>query len=45
VFAGAGRFNGGVEREEVGLLGKIIDDLNDLSDFVGAMAEDVDNIG
>ena len=36
VFTGAGGFDGGVERQQVGLLGDIVDDLDDLADVVDA---------
>jgi hypothetical protein len=45
VFAGAGGFNGGVERQEVGLLREIVDDFDNLADVIGAMAEHVDDFG
>ncbi len=43
VFAGAGGFDGRVQRQKVGLLGKIVDDADNLSDIVGALAERIDN--
>ena len=43
VFAGAGRFDGGVQCQQVGLFGKIVDDFDDFADVVGAMAENVDD--
>ncbi len=45
VFAGAGGFNGGVERQQVGLLGDVVDDLDDFADVVDALAEAADDGG
>ena len=39
VFAGARRFNGGVQGQQVGLLGQIVDDFDDLADVVGALSQ------
>jgi len=44
VFAGARRFNGSVQREQVGLLGEIVDNFNDLTDVICALAERVDDL-
>src|SRR5216684_2699899 len=38
------RFNGRVQRQKVGLLRKIVDDLDDFADVVGAMTEHVDDL-
>ncbi len=43
MFAGARRFDGGVQREQVGLFGEVINDFDDLADVVGTMAENVDD--
>ena len=43
VFAGARRFDGRVQRQQVGLFGEIVDDFDDFADVVGAMAENVDD--
>ncbi len=43
VFAGAGCFDGRVERKQVGLFREVVDHFDDLADVVGAMAEDVDD--
>ena len=45
VFAGARRFDRGVERQQVGLLGEIVDHFDDLADVVGALSENVDDFG
>ena len=39
VLTGTGRFDRGVQRQQVGLLGQIVDDLDDLADVVGARAQ------
>ena len=39
MFSGAGSFDGGVQGQQVGLLGQIVDDFDDLADVVGALAE------
>ena len=44
VLAGAGGFDGGVQGQQVGLLGEIVDDLDDLADIVGALAERADDL-
>ena len=36
--AGAGRLDRGVQRQKAGLLGNVLDDLDDLADFVGGIA-------
>ena len=41
VFSGARRFNRGIQRQQVGLLGEIVDDLDDLADVVGPLPEHV----
>src|SRR5690349_6449330 len=43
MLAGAGRFDGSVKRKQVGLFGKVVDDLDDFSDVIGAVTEDVDD--
>src|SRR5262249_33930286 len=43
VFAGARGFDGRVERQKVGLLGQIVDDFDDLSDVIRAVAKDIDD--
>src|SRR5208337_720287 len=45
VLTGARGFDGGVEGEQVGLLGEVINDFNDLADVIGAMAENIDDFG
>ena len=37
MLAGARRFDGGIQRQQVGLFGQIVDDLDDLADVVGAL--------
>ena len=44
VFTGARGFDGGVQSQQVGLFGKVVNDFDDLADVVGAMAEDVDDL-
>ena len=44
VFTGAGRFDGCIQRQQVGLFGEVIDDFDDLADVVGALAEGIDNL-
>ena len=44
MLAGARRFNGGVERQQVGLFGQIVDDLDDLADVVGTPAQSGDDL-
>ncbi|MNX88084.1 hypothetical protein D3C86_1200420 [compost metagenome] len=39
MLAGPGRLDGGVERQEVGLLGDVVDHLDDGPDLLGAIAE------
>jgi len=43
VLAGAGSFDGSVEREEVGLFGQVINDFDNLANVIGAVTEDVDD--
>ncbi len=43
VFASAGRFDGGVEREQVGLFREVVDNFDNAADIVGAVSEDVDD--
>ncbi len=43
VFACARSFDGGVQREQVGLFGEVINDFDDLADIIGAMAENIDD--
>src|SRR5207302_11168118 len=43
VFAGASRFNGRVQSEQVGLLGKVVNDFDDLADVVCPLPENVDD--
>ena len=38
-LAGAGRLDRGVQREQVGLVGDLLDDLEDLADLLRALAE------
>ncbi len=40
VFAGASGLDGGVQGEQVGLFGEIVDHFDDLADVVGAMAQE-----
>src|SRR5581483_3485995 len=42
-LAGTGCFNGSVESKQVGLLGKIVDDLNDFADVVRTRSQGVDD--
>ena len=39
LLAGSGRFDGGVQRQQVGLLGDVVDRLDDRADLVGLGAE------
>src|SRR6185436_20320209 len=39
LFAGAGRFDGGVQRQDVGLEGDAVDDADDVADLLGAGAD------
>jgi hypothetical protein len=43
VLAGACGLDGGVERQQIGLLGEIVDHFDDLADVVGAAAQHVDD--
>src|SRR5690348_16316311 len=43
VFARARRFDRGIEREQVGLFGQIVDDFDDLADIIGPLAKYVDD--
>ena len=43
VFAGARRFDRRVQRQQVGLLGQIVNHLHDLADIVGALSEHADD--
>src|SRR5208283_2868988 len=43
MFSGAGRFDGGVERQQVGLFREVVDDLDDLSNVVGALTQGSDD--
>ncbi len=43
VFPGAGRFDGGIQGQQVGLLRQIVDDFDDLADVVGPLSEHVDD--
>jgi len=45
VLPGARGFDGGVEGEQVGLFGQVVNDFNNFSDVIGAVAEDVDDFG
>ena len=38
-ITGARRFNGGVERQQIGLLGDVVDDVDDFRDFQRAVAQ------
>src|SRR5690606_24276164 len=42
LFAGARRLNGGVQREQIGLVGDVLDDLDNAADFLGAAAQFID---
>src|SRR5438876_1885242 len=44
VFTGAGGFDGGVQGEQIGLFGQVVDHLDDFADIVGAVAEDIDDL-
>ena len=44
MFTGARGFNRGIERQQVGLLGQIVNHLNDLADVVGALSQDRDDL-
>jgi hypothetical protein len=39
VLAGAGSLDGGVERQQVGLVGEVVDDLEDAADLVALLAQ------
>src|SRR6185437_6927501 len=43
VFSGACGFNGGVQGQEVGLLGEIVNDFDDFADIVGALSQHVND--
>ena len=43
VLPGARSFDGGVQSQQVGLLGQVVDDFDDLADIVGALAQRVDD--
>ncbi len=43
MLAGPGSFDGGIQCQQVGLLGEIVDHFDDLADFIGAPSEDIDN--
>src|SRR6266481_9845098 len=43
MFAGARRFDGRVQRQQVGLLRQIVDDLDNLADVVGALPQSADD--
>src|SRR5882724_3662190 len=43
VLPGAGGFDGGVESQQIGLLGQVVNHFDDFPDVIGAMAEDVDD--
>src|ERR1700683_2335184 len=45
MLAGASGLNGGVERQEVGLFGEVVDYFDDLANVVGAAAEGADDFG
>jgi hypothetical protein len=42
LFAGAGSLNRGVEREQVGLVGDLLDQADDAADLLGPTAQDAD---
>src|SRR5271166_1648723 len=44
-FTGASSFDGGVEGKEVGLLGDVVNHVDDLGDFQGAIAERLNFLG
>ena len=43
MFSGAGGFDGGVQCQQVRLLGDIVDYLDDLADVIGALTESRDD--
>src|SRR5699024_9231440 len=45
MLAGAGRFDGGVERQKIGLIGDVVDDFDDLADLFTAIAQFLDTGG
>jgi hypothetical protein len=44
-LAGHRCLNGGIERENVGLLGDVVDELDDVADFLRALAQALDALG
>ncbi len=44
-LAGGGGFDGGVERQQVGLVGDVVDDVDDFVDALDALAEGFDVVG
>ena len=44
MFAGARRFDGGIESQQVGLFGQIVNHFDDLADVVCPRAEGVDDL-
>ena len=43
MLPGTGGLNGGVESEEVGLLGEVVNDFDDLADIISTLAKGIDN--
>src|SRR5882724_6666551 len=43
VLAGAGSFDGGIEGEQIGLFGQVVNHFDDFPDVIGAVPEDVDD--
>src|ERR1700730_12810691 len=43
MLASAGGLNGGVQCQKVGLLRKVVDDFNNFTDVIGAVAQNVDD--
>ncbi len=43
MFTGTGSFDGCVKSEQVGLLGEIVDNFDNLTDIIGAMTQDIDD--
>ena len=43
MLAGACRFNRSIQRKQVGLLGQVINNLDDFSDVISALSQNTDN--
>ena len=43
MFAGPGSLDRGIERQQVGLLSEVVDDLNNFADFIRPPAQNIDN--